>query len=362
MNGIPYLSLGDYIDHTLANFYKRPKVHVTMTLQDYTMYNWLFKQVAENIKSGKRLEWRYMRNHSGEAVATSPFQILPTVYRDLWSTGYSNWTQCQKRATWNEMVAGDMGGEAELADEMDKPILDVLWGSMDYLENSPFRVKQNSSDLVTPDGIPFWFPKLAAGYEDTTGSFVGGSSTHPAAYADGTTTSTIGGTDRSVVTQARTAVGTYNGVNAGMLDTLRHLQNITNFKVPTDVQQYVAASKAKWRLISGFTAQEQYEALVNAGPDDRNGDANPFAGELTFRGMKWERVAAMNDLADSPIYGINSSQFFPFRHAKFWNYWTKTDSVPGDTQTLYKDLFFKFNFAAVKEKEAGFCLHRVRAA
>lgn len=358
MNGVDYASVGDYINHALAEFYKRPQIFATPTFQKYVMVKWLFNKVTLKIKSGNALEWRYMRGHDGEAVATTPFQVLPIDHVDLFSKGSSNWCQNQKRAVWNEIIMKDMSGDAELANYMDSKILNAIWGTLDYLENSPFRVKMNSGDLRTPDGIPFWFPKLGVGVEDTTGGFNG----QTAVYADGTTTTTIGNTDRANVSAARTAVGTYNGMNTGALDTLRHLQNITDFTPPSDMEQYIAWSKAVWRLLSGFTVQEQYESLVNAGPDDRNGDANPFVNELTFRGMKWEKVAAMNDLADSPIYGINTSFFFPWRHTDFWMYWTPVGGVQGEPFTHYKDLFCKFNFAAVNEKAAGFCLHRVRAA
>ena len=359
MNGIPYATTGtDYYSHALAAFYKKPQVFATPEFQKFVMVNWLFKDMAEKIGSGNKLEWRFIRDLSGESQTTSPFQILPTEHEDFFSNGTSHWCETTERCVWNEKIMGDMKGEAELANYFDSKVLVAITRVMNFLEACPFRVKQNASDLKTPDGIPWWFPKLDVGVEDTTGGFNGDLST----YGDGTTTATIGGTDRSAVPQARTAVGTYNGMNAGAIDTIRHLQNITDYQIPSDIAQYIAWTKAQWKLIMGFTPYEQYNALVNAGPDPRNGDANPFNGELTVCGMKVEKVAAMNNLSDSPIYGINSSMFFPWRHNKFWWNWTPTDNVQGDFYTKFKDVCCKFNFVAVNEKPAGFCLHRVRTA
>lgn len=356
-NGIALTSIGDFADHLLPHFVKKGKFE---SMRKYQSYKWLdeaFKPNRYRVAGGNSLEWRVSRTTNGSFAHIRPFQVTPVNYVDVFSKGSIRWAHSEIKAVWNEIIAKSFTGESALVDYMMGEYEVAIKALCDGLEESGFKVPTDSSDDRTPHGVPYWFPKLGVGVEDPDGGFNG----QTAVYSGGGTTTTIGGTERSTVDYSKTWVATYNSINAAFLDTLRRAQEYTLFEVPQDLKQYVDSTRSKFRLYFPMNRKLDYERLVNAGPDDRNGDANPFKGTLTFRGQPVYGNRYLDDVADEPIYSINFDKFLPFVHSGFWMKWD--DAIKQDDRHTYaKAMDCRYNYALTNEREGGFCIHRPRTA
>mgnify|MGYP000261053223 CR=1 FL=1 len=361
MSGIAYQNIGVFADHLLPNFLERlakKKIETDFTFQSYPMVEWMFRNHTLKLRGGQSLEFRSQRGTSGQAIKMRPYQPIPRNYANRVSKGSAPWGAIAKSAAWNERLANHFTEGEKLTEYMDNQFLDCLKGTLDRLETSTFEVPESSADDMPFMGIPYLLPKLGVGVEDPVGGFNG----QTAVLGDASTTTVIQGTDRSIVTQARTFVATHNGVNSAYLDTLRRCQNRTNYKPPRELKQYAETEAGDFRYLTNQLDAEMYESLVNKGPDDRNGDANPFYGVLTYRGMMWMPVPALDGKADSPGYGWNFKKLFPFAHQKYWMKWSEAIREPNDDESYYKRIDCEYQFACINEQQAGWCMHSVRAA
>lgn len=353
-----FANLGVFADHLLPNFLERlknKKVETDFQFQDYEMLDWGFLRHRLKLRGGKNLEWRMQRGHSGDAAVHRIFQPVSYNVANRISKASAPWYAVVKTAAWNEREANHFTDETGLIDYMDSPILDTLKGMADTLEKSWWVRPASAADDSPLYGIPFLFPMLAAGQEDATGGFNGTT----AEYEDGDTTTTIQTVNRTNVPLARTWVATHNGVNSAYLDTLRRSMKRTGFKPPSAVKGYVDVAASEVRYFTGQSDQESYETLVNLGPDNRNGDANPFT-DCTYRGMIWKGIAGLDGKSYSPGYGINFTKTFPFCHSSYWMKWGEAIRSQGDTETWFKRLDCEFQFVSINERAGGWCMHTPR--
>ncbi len=352
-------NVGVFADHLLPNFLERlkdKKIETDFTFQDYEMTDWGFRQHRLKLRGGQKLEWRMQRGHSGDAQVHRIFQPVPRNIANRITKASAPWYAIVKTAAWNQREADHFKDDStKLIEYMDSPILDCLKGTLDSLEKAWFAVPGSSADDSPIYGIPFLFPMLAAGQEDATGGFNGTT----AEYADGDTTTTIQDVNRSNIPLARTWVGTANAVNSAYLETLRRGMKRTGFKAPRDVRGYVDTAMSETRYFTSQADQESYETLVNLGPDNRNGDANPFT-ECTFRGMIWKGLASLDGKAHSPGYGINFKKTFAFSHSDYFMKWSDAIRDPNDDESWYKRLDCEFQFVSINERSGGWCIHRPR--
>jgi len=355
--GLPLSSLSDLVNHTLAEFIDKGDFE---SFYSQGQYNWLEKMFPMNrrkIQGGEAIEWRASRGDNGSFRYIRPFEVTPNNHIDVFTKGRIGWCHAEGKAVWNNIIAKSMTDKYALADYMKGQYEVMMKSVVDGLEASGFNLPENSSDDKTPHGLPYWFPMLGVGVEDPVGGFNGTT----AVYGDGSTTTTIGNTDRSTALRAKTWVGTYTGANSAMLDSIRNMQEYTLFKKPQDLEQYAKAIRNNFALFSGTRMRLSYESLVNAGPDDRNGDANPFHGQLTFRGQPWLDVRSLDDVANDPIYHVNFQKFQACVHSAFWAKWD--DEIKQDDRHTYsKARDYRFNYLLLNEQQGGGVIHKKRTA
>lgn len=358
-NGIAYTNIGVFADHLLPNFLERvknKKVETDFTFNDYPLVDWFMRQFAMKFRGGQSLQFRIQRGTSGDAIKIRPYQPIPRNYADRITKGTANWHALAKAAAWNQRVSDHFTDDTALIEYVDSQYLDCMKGVIDAVEKAIVSQPESSADDMPMNGLPYLFPMLGSGVINPQGTF-GGST---AILGDASTTTTIQGVDRSVVTAARTWAATKNGVNTAYLDTLRRAMNRTNFKPPSGVKGYTDTTARELIFITNQTEAEQYEQLVNLGPDNRNGDANPFYGMLTYRGMAWRPCPALDGKSYNPAFGVNVKKTFPFGHSKYWWKWSEPFREPGDDESWYKRCDIEFQMACINERSGGFCLHDPR--
>lgn len=360
-SGIAPQNIGVVADHLLPLFLERlmgKKIETDFTFQEYPMTDWGFRKHAlKSSVNGKEVQWRIQRGTQGDAIKVRPYQPVPRNYQNRTKYGSATWGMIAADASWNELVDEMFTPDEALTQYMDDQFLEAIKSDLDRKEKSWWEVPESSSDDLPFYGVPYWLPMLGSGTEDPLGGFNG----QTAVLGDASTTTTIGRTDRSTETSARTWAATHNGVNSAYLKTLRASQEYTSFKAPQGISQYADTSAPDFRHCTSMRDAQDYEELVNRGPDMRNGDANPFYGMLTYRGQPWMKVPALNDKAYSPGYGVNFTKLFPIVFKKRWMKWTEAVREPnGDVHSFFKLLESKFQFVCTNERQAGYVMHTVR--
>lgn len=351
-------NVGVFADHLLPNFLERlkgKKIETDFTFQEYEMVDWMFRQHLLKLKGGKSLEWRMQRGHSGDAEKHRIFQPVTRNIDNRITNAKAYWGAVVKTAAWNQREADHFDDDTALIEYMDSPYIDCLKGTLDRLEQIPWEVPESAADDQPFHGLPFLFPMLDEGEIDPVGGFNGTTGV----YADGDTTTEILTVNRTNVPLARTWAATHNGVNSAYLDTLRRAMKRTGFKAPRDMKGYVDTAMSEVRYFTNQADQEAYESLVNRGPDNRNGDANPFT-EVLYRGMIWKGLAALDGKAHSPGYGWNFKKTFPFAHKKYWMRWSDSYREPGDDESYYKRLDCELQMVTINERSGGWCMHETR--
>lgn len=313
--GVPNSQISDLINHSLAHFQRKGEFEAYFDFQEYPGCDYWFAQDKYVAQSGNRVEWRIMPDPgNGSFRFVNKFEVTPRNYRDVMQKAYAEWCYAECKAVYEARTMKEMRGDAELYDYLQGIYFDAKMDALDGIERSIFGIPTNSADTKTPLGFFYWVNYLNSGTSDYTGQFGG----QTAIYGDATTTQSIGGLSTQVWAKHRNWAFNHTGMNMLTIDALRLAMIKTQFKPPRNIKQYYSQPQSRFAIYSSLDYQAEYERLVNAGPDNRNGDLNPFAGSLTFRGADWIGMPVLDGRAYNPICGIDRNNFRPVVMEGWW--------------------------------------------
>lgn len=357
--GVARGDLGDLINHSLAHFRKRGSFEATLQYQDYAVCDDLMRKGRYKVQDGNQIEWRIIFNDNGSARHVRLFEVTPVNYVNLMQRGVANWIYTEAKAVWEARIMAQMRGESALYDYMKSQYFAAMKGLIDLLEEDAFDTPFDAGDDVTVNGIPWWIRGLDNATQGT--DFTGGFNGIYAQYGDGTFTSTVGGLDGETLPMWANWVANRNATfDMQLVRTIRRGMAFTNFNPPRDIRQFYNPGSAKKRIYCGITDRTEYADLVNAGPDDRNGDVNPFRyqGLLTLDGAEVKQVAVMEDLADRPIFCVNLSNLFVAVHSDFWLKETEAMNDRDEPHVWVAQWDCMHNFGCDNPRHAGFTCHQ----
>ncbi len=345
MPGVPLTDFGDYTNHLLAHYKDRPAVQAAAAKQNYIVVDdWISKH-KYSVQGGNQIEYRVLLGHDGSARMVDIMQPTVRNYVEKVQKASAPWVIAEGTVTWDEALASFFSTDAELIDYMQTRWFLGVQSHIDLLEEQGFAVPDDANDTKNARGVPYWVNFLDSGVTDYTGGFNG----KTAIWGDGTTTTNIGGIDKSTETMWRNWACNYSGtVDASLLDAIELSLHFTNFKLPKDVQQYSSKNpNVQRRIFSGITHAAQYQRLRNMGNDDRNGDVRPFGflGNKTFSGVEWNGMASLEARTYSPIYVLDMPNFFPFVKTGWYMRRTKALNSREQPLTYSSFLYTHFNFA-----------------
>ena len=354
--GVALDNIGDYADHILPYFMHRGEFQFALKKQNYNFTGELCQAARLRAKAGNKVEWRAIYRKSAAAQFIRPFQVTPNPYINVFTKGSAPWVHMETKATFNQIIASDSQSPADLVDYVRGEHFVALEAAVELMEDTGVDVPWNSNDDKAPYGLPYWFPPLDTGTTDYEGAFGGKTAT----WGDGTTTTTIGGIDRSTYDLARNWAVNHRGhVDMNFCRALRRAMEYTGFKEPADLQEFIRMSAGdSWMFFTPMDFKLQYEDLVNSGPDDRNGDLNPFKGSsLTYRGMRWRSMTALNDSTLQSCFGINLAHFFCVVRRGWWKRIGRAQQLE-DRHTFVKGYDWRFQHVCDNPRKGGFHIHK----
>lgn len=178
----------------------------------------------------------------------------------------------------------------------------------DNLEDSLSGVPSNAADTKRFFGPRFWFPETKVGVTDYVGGHIGDTIT----YLDGTTSTTIGGADRSLAQNARIRSwqANYVNVDAMFIKTFRRGVFDTDFSAVDGLEGELPKMQNSIALCPKSVA-EDLEDLVNRGPDDLDGELARFKLPR-IRGINIQPLSTYDRYTTLPIQVINRSTWKAF--------------------------------------------------
>ncbi|MCW5776532.1 MAG: phage major capsid protein [Phycisphaeraceae bacterium] len=353
MPGLSIQQLGDLLQTTLENL-PQGEFEVAFKYQSYPICDKWFRKQRRRESSGTAISRRVQLKTNGSARFVQLYEATPNNVVDTMSTIRADWVHAEAKHHY-ESHEIDMNREpAKLVDLIKSRRVAAYMDIADIIEQKAWQTPPDQNDLKFPLGVPYWINYLPAGTVDYDGSFNG----HQALYGDGTTSSTVGGIDGSLAANERwrNFAGTHTGMNQRTIDLLRRAIRRTNFTPPISVRDLYRGPASQVRLYSNQDMADEYERMVNAGGDDRNGDLNPFGGILTFKRIPWIAIPALDDEPYDPIFGVNHAHFYP---EVLRDWWMKEDEPirDRDWRHVYTvGLDSSFQFFCTNKRAAGFAL------
>ncbi len=349
--GVPNTSISYLINHSLPHFRDKPNFEAYYDLQNYTATDYWFSEDRYTTQSGKRVEWRVIPDpDNGSARYVDKFEATPRIYRNVMQRAFAEWCYAEATATYEERTMREMSDESEIYDYLKAIYFDGKISLMNLLETSCLGVPASASDGKTPMGFFYWINYLNSGTTDFVGQFGG----QTAIFGDAATTTTIGGISTQTYPKHRNWAFNHSGMNMQTIDAIRLACLKTGFTPPRDVREYQKPKAKRFAIYSSLDYKSDYARLVNAGPDNRNGDLNPFSAEgaLTFMGYDWNGAAVLDGATYNPICGIDRNNFQPIVMSGNWMQQSKAMRDPDRRHvwTVYWDCQYNFG---VRNKRAG---------
>lgn len=252
----------------------------------------------------KRIRLDAIENSQGTRLfATGQLQV-----KDVTQTMQHSWVMHEAGMAYETEEIARNSGDSEIVNLVTVR-RSAMWEDIcNYFERRGLITPDASDDDLNPQGLLMHARMLGLNEEDTVGGFNGTT----AVYQDGTTSTLVGGLDASVAkfNRLRNFAFTHNGVVDGtMLRQLRTAISRVDWRPPT-MGQFANARAAQVNQLKMYWQQsfsEQYGEIVNAGPDDRDGNASPYWGDLPYGPVDTISTPVLDGVANSPVIGIDHS-------------------------------------------------------
>ena len=315
MPGVPTSALLDLLSTTLDKL-PQGEFEVAFKYQTYPICDQWFRRNKRRVQSGKSISMRVQLKTNGSARHVLLYEPTPNNQTDTMSEIRADWVHAEAKMHFEAHEVDMNRAPARLIDLVKERRVAAYMDIADELEARAWETPPTSTDVHYPFGVPYWINFVTPGTTDYTGGFNGVT----AIFGDGSTTTTVGGINGNLAVNERWRnwCANHTGMNPTTIDTLRRAFRRVAFTPPMSVRDLYQGPSSQLRLYTNQDFADEYERMVNAGPDDRNGDLNPFGGILTFKRVPWIGVAALDAAAYSPIYGINHGHFFPYVLRDWW--------------------------------------------
>ena len=359
MAGIANSEMLDLLKGVTHNLPSLDFVH-TFALRDYEVCNrWFAKDKIEET-GGDRFSRRIVLDDSGAAKHVQAYEPQAVNVPQVMSKLSADWVKAQTDWTieHSEVQKNRSGNTAK---SFSKKIYDLakmreavaMLSLADELENKGFEVPAVDTDNVTPLGLPYWIPKLAAGQAATARGFYGGRHTVamgantggiPPATANDNQVNITGGKPRWRSYQAG-----YTIINDAWRKQMRHTFLAVRFKSPQFVSQLKDTPIANTRLYCNDDTLVDIEEYQTKNADNIGPDVAKYAGQTAFKRVPFTAMPVLNSTGAgepgqyNPIYFVNHNDFKVF--VCEGDYLRRSEPINGgtaqhDVWTTFVDLMY----------------------
>lgn len=360
----------DLIDLTRTTLEDLPDLNFEYALeyQQWHVINQWFKSDKVKISSGYQIHRNIALDTTGNARHVRLYQKTAINVADTQKTITVPWVQYQTHWSIERREMLRNRKPAKFVDLLQSRRLDSTVDAAELLERKAWATPQNSSDDLSPRGLPYWLSKLApaarSGYsasidvdQDFGGRYI--------AWGDGTFTGTDkAGIDPSTSAHAkwRNYVSTYTAINGDFVKRMRRAFHQCEFQSPITARDMIDGAASKFRIYMPVDELVEYEDLATKQNDNNGGDLDKFHGVTTFRRVPILYAPVLNSDADNPIYAVNHAHFYPVVQEGDWMRESEPmfDVEQHNVMTTFVD--GSYNFLCDNVRLGGFVMHVALAA
>lgn len=355
MAGTALTSIADMTDHVLASFKDRGKFQTIETYQSSPLLDLCFEEGKVQVDNGKRIEMRIIP--TGNGSFRWEHELEPRTYSpgDVRHMAYIDWRRCSAVA---EFVEGQMSldsGESAIVNYLRQQEYIALKDFAEGVELSMLRAPANSGDTKAPHGLLWWARMLDGATLNYTGGFLG----QTCRYHDGTSGgTTLANIDASTYSWWKNWAGhRTDTLGITTLESLRKINYKIGFKAAKMLREFVIEKANKWRTLMSIDDKVVLDRIVDEGPDNRNGDYSPFAGQVRLFRNQIITLPTLDDHAQKPIIVVDFARFRPVVEKGNWMKWHKTRQQLNPEDLFTKRITSRLNYICDNPRKAIAILH-----
>jgi len=351
----------DLVKTTLDNL-ETQDYSETFAYQRYAVCEGLFQSNRVPVSGGATGRQRRVRLGTEEnARGTRLFATGALTVGNVMQTMYEPWVMFEAGMAYEVTEIARNRGAAQIVDLV-KTRRSAMWEDIcNYFERRGMLGPDSSTDDLNPKGLLFHCRMLNTGVSDPSGGFNG---TY-GIFQDGTSTQTVAGLDSSNTDfgRLRNWAWTHSGtLDAATLRQLRVAINRVNWR-PPKMGKYAGKAKEtdykQFRVYWPQTFGEQYQEIVNAGPDDREGNFSPFWGDLPYGPVETVSTPVLDGVANYPIIGVDHG--FTKVYASAGRWMVENDPLTDPTNHRIFNIWYDCDYLiACDEPRRNFVGHTVR--
>lgn len=314
MPGVSSTSIQDLVNSTLDDI-ERMNVTQTFKYNTYGMTDFFMGEKPKS-KTGKQLQFDIRLRAAETARFVGMYESTPNTQRDYNGKGTEPWRHIESKIQYDDKeIAMNSGDPEQIYDMLEERWNASIEDNFNLLEDAlPFAPTTATSEKSLR-GLLYHIRPLTTGTVDAFGGFNGQQVT----YGDASTSYDWCGFDRSTADYSKTRnwAFTRSGVvDQTLIQQIRRAQNRTNFRGLPGVKD--KSSGGDYSILMSSDDAEQCEDILSR--RDVEGNKGDLAGTTRpkIRGAVIIEVAALNDVAFAPIFGVTRKAIEAFILAGRW--------------------------------------------
>lgn len=316
------LDLTEILDGMKAIIRKQPmqtKINTAFELNTYHFMNVLAKEGRRSEQGGDQIEMAIELSKDGTVNRLgSPYDELPVSSSARVFNISATWRHYHRAYMVNRVsLSAAKNGKysQKLLDEVNLQRLKVAKDYAGTFESDMFTLGPTSTDNRFLYSLYYWFPKALAGV--TTDGYNGTT----AEFADGTTTTTIGGinsTDANTNGLWASPTVLYEGFNNQFALKASKMFHKLNFEAPDNAEDLAATRKSNYKIVAGENVILEMEQIARAHGDNFGNDIGMLKGQLMIRGVPVRKANKLDGDSDLPIFWYNLAHFSLLSQQGWW--------------------------------------------
>lgn len=336
----------------------------TTKYTDNALVRLFFEEAVEDASGGNRLEWVVRLRASDTAQWIAPYGTSGNVQQTYTAKANAPWRALEEKLHYSLLEENMNRGPEAVVDMMTVKANAGMEAVHNLVEEALVDTLPTQTDENQIYGLGYWFSPCGtnnsgtyASATDATGGFNG----LVFRSADGSSSTTIAGIDANDVANSRWRnwCGTHGGeMNMTLVQQIVRALTRTDFKTLPDVKDTSPRRTGRQVLLMGHTFADQYETIINSGPDWLRGDA---AGqtEAKIRKVGIIRVPALDSLSTLDVYGINTRYIYGCTLAGAWMRKLPFINDRDSMHTYTAAMIGQAQLKCENRRRAGFRLHAV---
>jgi len=291
-------NIADLVSTTLDHLGPPRFYQVAQELPRYVFVDDMLKSKVQ-FDTGKGIERDAMFTHEERAHHTSMFATNNVAIPDVMSKIRIPWKHTTTNYAFEAREFSMNTGAARLADLVKTRRVDALLGFVSLMERTAWNSNATSDDQNTaPYGVNTYVVR------GTTEGFTGA---NPTGFTSG-----VGGVNSTNVANWRNYYAEYGSVSKDdLLAKMRRCMRNIDFRAPMNGQTEDQTHGNSNKMYTNETVINALELLAEAQNDNLGMDLAPYTDRAMINRVPIRWVPYLDDVADNPIYLLNTGYFFP---------------------------------------------------